>query len=82
MHPNEALARRELEVVQAGDIAALGNLHADDFVLHYPGRNPLAGDHRGTHEFLAKLSRSSVKVARSHAGSTTLSEAAITPCSS
>jgi hypothetical protein len=25
MHPNEALARRELEVVQAGDIAALGN---------------------------------------------------------
>jgi ketosteroid isomerase-like protein len=34
MHPNQALARRELEVVQAGDIAALGNLYADDFVLH------------------------------------------------
>jgi hypothetical protein len=23
--------------------------------ISYPGRNPLAGDHRGTHEFLAKI---------------------------
>jgi ketosteroid isomerase-like protein len=82
MHPNEALARRELEVVQAGDIAALGNLHADDFVLHYPGRNPLAGDHRGTHEYLAKIQPLIGERRHAHASSTTLSEATITPCSS
>jgi hypothetical protein len=55
MHPNEALARRELEVLEAGDMAAVAELYADDFLLHYPGRNPLAGDHRGFPEFLAKI---------------------------
>lgn len=55
MHPNEELARRELEVLEAGDMDALAELYADDFVFHYPGRNPLAGDYRSFQEFLAKI---------------------------
>lgn len=55
MHPNEALARREHEVLEAGDMSALAELYTDDFVLHYPGRNPLAGDHTSFQEFLAKI---------------------------
>jgi ketosteroid isomerase-like protein len=55
MHPNEELARRELDVLEAGDMAALRELYADDFVLHYPGRSRLAGDHRGYDTFLAKV---------------------------
>ena len=55
MHPNEELARRELEVLEAGDMETLATLYADDFVLHYPGRSPIAGDHRSFEEFLAKL---------------------------
>jgi hypothetical protein len=39
------LARRELELIETGDEAGLRDLYADDFVVHYPGRNPLAGDH-------------------------------------
>ena len=39
MHANEAPGRRGLEVMQAGDIAALANPYADDCILHYPGRN-------------------------------------------
>jgi len=31
----------------AGDRAALVACYHDDFTLHYSGRNPLAGDHRG-----------------------------------
>jgi|SRR3990172_597686 len=55
MHPNEELARRELEALNAGDMEAVAEFYADDFVLHYPGRNPLAGDYRSFQEFLAKL---------------------------
>ena len=55
MHPNEELARREHQVLESGDMDALAALYADDLVLHYPGRNPLAGDHRGLEEFLAKI---------------------------
>ena len=55
MHPNEQLARRELEVLEAGDLAGLGELYTDDFVLHYPGSNPLSGEHRTFPEFLAKV---------------------------
>jgi len=57
MHPNEELARRELEVLESGDVDTVAALYADDLVLHYPGRNPLAGDHRNLDEFLAKFQR-------------------------
>jgi ketosteroid isomerase-like protein len=55
MHPNEELARRELEVLEAGDMEALGGFYADDFVLHYPGRNPLSGDHDSFQGFIATV---------------------------
>jgi len=55
MHPNEELARREIELIEGGDLDGLRELYADDFVLHYPGRNPLAGDHRDLDAFLARF---------------------------
>jgi hypothetical protein len=55
MHPNEELARRELEILESGDVDALNDLYASDFVLHYPGRNPLSGDHRTYQAFLGKV---------------------------
>lgn len=54
MHPNELLARREMELISSGDLESLQELYADDLVIHYPGRNPLAGT-SGVDEFLAKF---------------------------
>ncbi len=53
-HPNERLARREIELINAGDFEALDDLYTDDFVLHYPGKNPLVGSH-SPQEFLARF---------------------------
>jgi ketosteroid isomerase-like protein len=55
MHPNEELARRELQALASGDTATLATMYADDLVLHYPGRNPLAGDHRDLDDFVARF---------------------------
>jgi uncharacterized protein len=55
MYPNEELARRELQVLKSGDTEQLGSLYADEFVLHYPGRNPLAGEHRSLEGFLRRF---------------------------
>jgi hypothetical protein len=46
-----------MDLIQAGDLAAAGALYADDFILHYPGRNPLAGTYTDIEEFLSKLER-------------------------
>jgi ketosteroid isomerase-like protein len=54
LHPNEELARREIELINSGDLAALDQMYADELVFHYPGRNPLAGDYRNVDEFLTK----------------------------
>jgi ketosteroid isomerase-like protein len=54
MHPNELLARREIDLINAGDFEALDDLYTDDLVVHYPGKNPLAGSYRNVQEFLAK----------------------------
>ena len=54
MHPNELLARNEIELIQAGDWDAVDRLYTDDIVIHYPGRNPLAGSH-SAEQFLAKF---------------------------
>ena len=54
MHPNEALARREIELIQAGDFEALEDIYASDLVIHYPGRNPLSGTHH-VNEFLSRF---------------------------
>lgn len=55
MHPHEQLARREMELIQAGDNEGVAALYASDFVLHYPGRNPLAGTYTDVGEFLVRL---------------------------
>lgn len=54
MHPNEALARREMELLKAGDLEALEHIYAPDLVIHYPGRNPLSGTHP-VQEFLSRF---------------------------
>ena len=54
MHPNELLARREIDLINAGDLEALVDLYTDDLVVHYPGKNPLAGSHP-VQDFLAKF---------------------------
>lgn len=54
MHPDEALARREIELIEAGDLEALEDLYAAHFVVHYPGRNPLSGSY-AAREFLARF---------------------------
>ena len=53
-HPNEEIARSASEALSKGDIETFLSLHADDVVLHFPGRGPLAGDHRGK-EGMAQL---------------------------
>jgi hypothetical protein len=40
MHPNEVLARREIDLINAGDSEALKGIYTDDLVVHYPGKNP------------------------------------------
>ena len=57
MHPHEELARREMELIQTGDEAGVAALYANDFVLHYPGHNPLAGTYTDVEEFLHRLGR-------------------------
>jgi uncharacterized protein len=47
MHPNEELVRSEMEAALRGDFEAMLAHYTDDVVLHYPGRNPLSGTHRG-----------------------------------
>ncbi len=41
------IVRRYAEAWRANDITAVFDLYHDDFVLHYFGRSPLAGDHVG-----------------------------------
>ena len=56
-HPNEELVRRAFDAFASGDVAALGGLMEPDSVWHAPGRNPLAGDHRGVEAILGYLAR-------------------------
>jgi uncharacterized protein len=46
-HPNWELARSEMEAALRGDFEGMLEHYTDDVVLHYPGRNPLSGTHRG-----------------------------------
>jgi ketosteroid isomerase-like protein len=54
MHPNEILARREIDLINAEDFEALDDLYSDDLIVHYSGKNPLAGSHP-VQEFLARF---------------------------
>jgi ketosteroid isomerase-like protein len=46
-HPNEEIARSATEALSKGDMETFLDLHTDDTVVHFPGRGPMAGDHRG-----------------------------------
>ncbi|MBR1197631.1 nuclear transport factor 2 family protein [Bradyrhizobium sp. AUGA SZCCT0240] len=48
----------------AGDRAALAACYHDDFTLHYFGRNPLAGDHRGKMAALSILAEVTRRTSR------------------
>jgi len=46
-HPNAEIARSATEAISKGDMEAFLSHHADDTVVHFPGRGPMAGDFRG-----------------------------------
>jgi uncharacterized protein len=46
-HPNEEVARSATEALSKGDMEGFLSHHADDTVVHFPGRGPMAGDYRG-----------------------------------
>jgi hypothetical protein len=54
---NEAAIRRYCDAWKAGDLATIVDCYHDDLVLHYFGRSPLAGDHRGKTAALTVLAR-------------------------
>lgn len=56
-HPNEDLARSEMEATLRGDAEAMFDHYTDDVVLHYPGRNPLSGAHSGKDAIRAWMSK-------------------------
>jgi ketosteroid isomerase-like protein len=51
----ERIVRRLLDALEARDVAAIGELLADDVVYHFPGRGPVAGAYRGKGEVLGLL---------------------------
>lgn len=53
-HPNEEIARGATEALSKRDMEGFFGYQADDIVLHFPGRGPMAGDYRGK-DGLAKL---------------------------
>jgi ketosteroid isomerase-like protein len=44
---SQAVMRRYVDAVSAGDWATASGFFADDIVLRIPGRSPLAGERRG-----------------------------------
>jgi ketosteroid isomerase-like protein len=51
----ETAIRRYCDAWQRGDVATIVDCYHDDVVLHWFGRNPLAGDHRGKPAALTAL---------------------------
>jgi ketosteroid isomerase-like protein len=52
---NLAVMERYRDAWAGGDFAGLAALYADDFILHWNGDNPLAGDHVGKAAALGAL---------------------------
>lgn len=52
-HPNVNLLRRFYSAVNEGDHKTLDEILDDSYVHHFPGRNTLAGEHRGKSKFFA-----------------------------
>src|SRR3712207_245792 len=47
--------QRYIAAIRSGDHAAAFAFYADDVVMHFPGRNPLAGRHEGRDAVVACL---------------------------
>ena len=56
--------RRYAEAWKANDITAVFDLYHDDFVLHYFGKSPLAGDHVGKKAAIEALVESTQRSGR------------------
>ena len=56
-HPNEELVRRGYDAFAKGDMDTLRELFDPGIVWHFPGRSPLAGDHRGVDAVLGFFGR-------------------------
>jgi ketosteroid isomerase-like protein len=56
-HPNEQLLREAYSALARGDLPAVGEALAENFVCHVPGRGPLAGEYRGRDRVLGVLAR-------------------------
>jgi hypothetical protein len=56
-HPNEELVRSWLGALARGDLEAARDTFTDDVILHFPGQNPLAGDHQGRAQVLRLIRR-------------------------
>jgi uncharacterized protein len=56
-HPGEELVRRGHDAFGRGDMETLREVFHPDLVWHSPGRNQLAGDHRGVEAVLGFFGR-------------------------
>jgi len=59
--PNEEIARSATEALSKGDMESFLSHHADDIVVHFPGRGPMAGDHRGKDD-VAKMFQQQMQI--------------------
>jgi ketosteroid isomerase-like protein len=57
MHPNEKLLREADEAQARGDVDAFLGFHADDVVIHIPGKSSFAGDYKGKDQFAELFTR-------------------------
>ena len=60
-HPNEQVARSATEALSKGDMEGFLSHHADDVVVHFPGRGPMAGDYKGK-DGVAKLFQQQMQI--------------------
>ena len=56
--------RRYAEAWAANDVESVFGLYADDFVLHYFGESPLAGDHVGKDAAIEVLVQATMRTGR------------------
>jgi ketosteroid isomerase-like protein len=57
MHPNEKLLRDADEAQLAGDVDTFVGFHADDVIVHIPGKSSFAGVYKGRDQFLELFGR-------------------------
>jgi ketosteroid isomerase-like protein len=57
MHPNEKLLRDADEAQIRGDVEAFAGFHADDVIVHIPGKSSFAGVYKGKEQFLELFGR-------------------------